>query len=145
LQATFRVDAGLLTFESARRWPPRAAPGHSPEQTVGLHRYRPLKIDAARRATEIRQRGRDRIGPGLKEGLDMSEHHAPLPLTSKVVAVTLGLGAGSLLLLGVFALILVAQWRAERFGLWLYWSVLLSTSTAGTVMSDFMDRALGLG
>ncbi len=75
----------------------------------------------------------------------MSEHHAPLPLTSKVVAVTLGLGAGSLLLLGVFALILVAQWRAERFGLWLYWSVLLSTSTAGTVMSDFMDRALGLG
>ncbi len=27
----------------------------------------------------------------------------------------------------------------------LYWIVILSTSTAGTAMSDFMDRALGLG
>ncbi len=57
----------------------------------------------------------------------------------------LGYGAGSLLLLGIFALALVAQLRAERFGLWLYWSVMLSTSTAGTAMSDFMDRTLGLG
>ncbi|RMR35873.1 hypothetical protein ALP87_05185 [Pseudomonas syringae pv. coriandricola] len=27
----------------------------------------------------------------------------------------------------------------------LYWLVILSTSTAGTTMSDFMDRTLGLG
>jgi uncharacterized membrane-anchored protein len=27
----------------------------------------------------------------------------------------------------------------------LYWIVILSTSTAGTTMSDFMDRTLGLG
>jgi uncharacterized membrane-anchored protein len=27
----------------------------------------------------------------------------------------------------------------------LYWSVILSTSTAGTTMSDYMDRTLGLG
>ena len=27
----------------------------------------------------------------------------------------------------------------------LYWSVILATSTAGTNMSDYMDRTLGLG
>lgn len=27
----------------------------------------------------------------------------------------------------------------------LYWVVILSASTAGTTMSDFMDRTLGLG
>ncbi|SEM36338.1 Uncharacterized membrane-anchored protein [Pseudoxanthomonas sp. GM95] len=57
----------------------------------------------------------------------------------------LGYGAGSLLLLGIFAATLVAQLRVERFHRWLYWSVILSTSTAGTAMSDFMDRTLGLG
>jgi uncharacterized membrane-anchored protein len=57
----------------------------------------------------------------------------------------LGYGAGSLLLLAIFAVTLVAQLRAKRFHRWLYWSVILSTSTAGTAMSDFMDRTLGLG
>jgi uncharacterized membrane-anchored protein len=28
---------------------------------------------------------------------------------------------------------------------WLFWTVILTTSTAGTTMSDFMDRTLGLG
>jgi uncharacterized membrane-anchored protein len=35
--------------------------------------------------------------------------------------------------------------RARRFRPWLYWWVILSTSTAGTTISNDMDRGLGLG
>lgn len=77
----------------------------------------------------------------------------------KVCATTLGETAGDLLsmtlnvgyalstilLLGVFAASLAAQLKAKSFHPLLYWAVILSTSTAGTTMSDFMDRSLGLG
>ncbi|MCC4597546.1 hypothetical protein NRY95_03310 [Xanthomonas campestris pv. phormiicola] len=77
----------------------------------------------------------------------------------KICATTLGETAGDLLsmtwevgyalssavLLGVFALSLWTQLRARRFRPWLYWWVILTTSTAGTTVSDYMDRSLGLG
>jgi uncharacterized membrane-anchored protein len=37
------------------------------------------------------------------------------------------------------------QLYATKYKPLLYWSVILATSTAGTTMSDFMDRTLGLG
>src|SRR5689334_13011957 len=77
----------------------------------------------------------------------------------KICATTLGETAGDLLsmtldvgyawssviLLSVFVVTLVAQLASEAFHPWLYWAVILSTSTAGTTISDFMDRTLGLG
>ncbi|MEO6750447.1 MAG: hypothetical protein ABIP85_01590 [Chthoniobacteraceae bacterium] len=77
----------------------------------------------------------------------------------KICATTLGETAGDLLsmtlkvgyaistliLFGVFAVSLVSQLRSKKFHPWLYWTVILSTSTAGTTMSDYMDRTLGLG
>ncbi len=77
----------------------------------------------------------------------------------KICATTLGETAGDLLsmtlkvgyavstiiLITVFAGTLVGQLRARKYIPFLYWSVILSTSTAGTTMSDFMDRTLGLG
>jgi uncharacterized membrane-anchored protein len=77
----------------------------------------------------------------------------------KISATTLGETAGdlfsmtlnvgytisSLVLLGAFFVLLVVQLRVERFIPFLYWGVILATSTAGTTMSDFMDRTLGLG
>src|SRR5262245_24288848 len=77
----------------------------------------------------------------------------------KICATTLGETAGDLLsmtlavgyagssvvLLGLFLVSLAAQLRSSRFHAALYWTVILSTSTAGTTMSDFMDRTLGLG
>lgn len=56
-----------------------------------------------------------------------------------------GYAASSLILLSVFAVTLAAQLAASRFHPLLYWSVILSTSTAGTTMSDFLDRSAGLG
>jgi uncharacterized membrane-anchored protein len=77
----------------------------------------------------------------------------------KIAATTLGETAGDLLaqtmkvgyiisstiLISLFFISLVAQLKAKKFHPVLYWTVILSTSTAGTTMSDFMNRTAGLG
>lgn len=40
---------------------------------------------------------------------------------------------------------LITQLKSKRYNPALYWIVMLSTSTAGTTMSDFMDRTPGAG
>ena len=64
-----------------------------------------------------------------------------------LVSMTLGVGyaLSSALLLGLFGLSLASQLRAREFHPALYWTVILTTSTAGTTMSDFLDRTVGLG
>jgi uncharacterized membrane-anchored protein len=61
------------------------------------------------------------------------------------MTMSVGYAISSLVLVGCFLLSLVAQMRSRRFHPVLYWTVILTTSTAGTTMSDFMDRTLGLG
>jgi uncharacterized membrane-anchored protein len=61
------------------------------------------------------------------------------------MTLNIGYGISSLLLLGFFLVTLFAQLRAKTYHPYLYWAVILSTSTAGTTISDFMDRSLGLG
>lgn len=56
-----------------------------------------------------------------------------------------GYAVSSMILLSAFVATLVMQLRAETFHPALYWAVILTTSTAGTTMSDYMDRSLGLG
>jgi uncharacterized membrane-anchored protein len=56
-----------------------------------------------------------------------------------------GYAVSSLILLGLFLLLLLGQLAARRYVPALYWAVILATSTAGTTMSDYMDRTLGLG
>ncbi|MEW2086695.1 hypothetical protein [Streptomyces sp. NPDC005283] len=72
----------------------------------------------------------------------------------KIAATTLGETAGDLfsqtLQLGyflttiglflVFVVTLVVQLRSKRYNPFFYWTVILSTSMAGTTMSDFMNR-----
>jgi uncharacterized membrane-anchored protein len=64
-----------------------------------------------------------------------------------LVSMTLKVGyaVSSLILLAVFVVTLVLQMRSRQFHPLLYWAVILATSTAGTTISDFMDRTLGLG
>lgn len=64
-----------------------------------------------------------------------------------LLSMTLGVGyaLSSLLLVGLFLISLVAQLMSRRFHATLFWLVILTTSTAGTTMSDYMDRTLGLG
>jgi uncharacterized membrane-anchored protein len=61
------------------------------------------------------------------------------------MTLNVGYAASSLILLSVFAVTLAAQLLSRRYNPFLYWTVILSTSTAGTTMSDYMDRTLGLG
>ena len=56
-----------------------------------------------------------------------------------------GYGLSSLVLLGFFAITFLMQLFAKKYNPILYWLVIISTSTAGTTISDFMDRSLGLG
>jgi len=56
-----------------------------------------------------------------------------------------GYGFSTVILLGLFLVSVIAQLMASKFNSVLYWTVILTTSTAGTTMSDFMDRTLGLG
>lgn len=61
------------------------------------------------------------------------------------ITLKVGYAVSSVILLGFFIITLLTQLRAKKFHAYLYWMVILSTSTAGTTMSDYMDRSLGLG
>ena len=61
------------------------------------------------------------------------------------ITMHVGYALSSLILIGLFLLILVFQLGARRFHPPIYWAVILTTSTAGTTISDFMDRTLALG
>lgn len=62
-----------------------------------------------------------------------------------LIAQTLGLGyaAASILFVGIFLASLLAQLRAHQFHPALYWTVIAATSTAGTTMSDLINRGPG--
>jgi len=57
----------------------------------------------------------------------------------------LGYAASSLVLLTAFVISLAGQLAVPRYIPALYWFVILTTSTAGTTISDFLDRSVGLG
>ena len=57
----------------------------------------------------------------------------------------LGYGVSSLILISCFLVAVVTQLCLRKFNPVLFWTVILATSTAGTTMSDYMDRTLELG
>ena len=57
----------------------------------------------------------------------------------------LGYAVSSLIFIGFFLVTVTGQLSVKRYIPVIYWCVIVSTSTAGTTMSDFMDRTLGLG
>src|SRR5208282_5424068 len=61
------------------------------------------------------------------------------------MTLNVGYAASSIILVSVFLVTLAGQLAAKKFHPILYWTVILSTSTAGTTMSDYMDRSLELG
>ena len=77
----------------------------------------------------------------------------------KVIATTLGETGGdavsmtlnwgyalsSVLFIAVFVVAVAAQIAARRFHPFLYWGVIIATTTAGTTMADFATRSLGIG
>jgi uncharacterized membrane-anchored protein len=94
----------------------------------------------------------------------MNEKHALTEVTLyfwiiKVLATTLGetggdavtmsmnLGylVGTCIFAALFAIAVTAQVRATRFHPFLFWAVIVATTTAGTTLADLVDRSLGVG
>jgi uncharacterized membrane-anchored protein len=77
----------------------------------------------------------------------------------KIIATTLGETGGdavsmtlnwgyalsSAMFIGIFAAAVAAQVAAKKYHPFLYWAVIIATTTAGTTMADFADRSLGIG
>jgi len=109
----------------------------------------------------------------LHARMPIQSHSAPFPRTgaSKVPAVTvvfwiikiaattlgetagdavsmtmnLGYAVGTLIFFIFFLVMVAAQVRAKAFHPFLYWAVIVGTTTVGTTMADFADRSMGIG
>src|SRR5450432_854867 len=56
-----------------------------------------------------------------------------------------GYAISSALFIGVFVIAVAAQIASKSFHPFLYWAVIIATTTAGTTMADLADRSLGIG
>jgi uncharacterized membrane-anchored protein len=77
----------------------------------------------------------------------------------KIIATTLGETGGdalsmtmnfgyllsTIIFIGIFLVAVIVQIKAKTFHKFLYWTVVVATTTAGTTMADFCDRSLGIG
>jgi uncharacterized membrane-anchored protein len=61
------------------------------------------------------------------------------------MTLNIGYAVSSLILISVFLISVIVQIKSPGFNPFIYWTVILTTSTAGTTMSDFMDRTVKLG
>jgi uncharacterized membrane-anchored protein len=63
------------------------------------------------------------------------------------LSMTMNVGylASTLIFFALFVVALSAQLASKKHHPFLYWTVIIATSTAGTTMSDYMDRTLELG
>jgi uncharacterized membrane-anchored protein len=57
----------------------------------------------------------------------------------------LGYALSSAIFLALFLVTVTVQLSSRSFHSFLYWSVIVATTTAGTTMADFADRSLGIG
>ena len=57
----------------------------------------------------------------------------------------LGYALASIIFIGIFLVAVFAQIAVKKFHPFLYWAVIVATTTAGTTMADFADRSLGVG
>lgn len=57
----------------------------------------------------------------------------------------LGYLVGTMIFAVIFAVAVSTQMTAKRFHPFLYWSVIVATTTVGTTLADFVDRSLGIG
>jgi uncharacterized membrane-anchored protein len=61
------------------------------------------------------------------------------------MSMNIGYAVSSIIFIGIFVVAVIAQVAAKAFHPFLYWTVIIATTTAGTTMADFADRSLGIG
>lgn len=57
----------------------------------------------------------------------------------------LGYAVSTVIFFAFFVVVAIWQVRAKTFNRFLYWAVIVATTTVGTTMADFADRSLGIG
>jgi uncharacterized membrane-anchored protein len=61
------------------------------------------------------------------------------------MSMNLGYLAGTAIFAALFIFAVRAQISAKRMHVLLYWAVIVTTTTVGTTLADFLDRSLGIG
>ncbi len=61
------------------------------------------------------------------------------------MTLNLGYAVSTAIFFGIFVVTLLAQVMSRSYHPLMYWAVIISTTTAGTTMSDYLDRTAGLG
>lgn len=61
------------------------------------------------------------------------------------MSMNLGYLAGTAIFAALFILGVRAQISARRLHIFLYWAVIVATTTVGTTLADFLDRSVGIG
>lgn len=61
------------------------------------------------------------------------------------MSMDLGYAISSVIFFGFFLATVAAQVSARSFHPYLYWAVIVATTTVGTTMADYADRSLGIG
>jgi uncharacterized membrane-anchored protein len=61
------------------------------------------------------------------------------------MTLNLGYAVSTAIFFGIFLVTLVAQVTSRAYHPLMYWAVIISTTTAGTTMSDYLDRTAGFG
>ncbi|WGD50168.1 hypothetical protein QA641_31795 [Bradyrhizobium sp. CB1650] len=61
------------------------------------------------------------------------------------MSMNLGYAVSSAIFIGIFLIAVAAQISVRKFHPFLYWFVVIATTTAGTTMADLADRSLGIG
>jgi uncharacterized membrane-anchored protein len=61
------------------------------------------------------------------------------------MSLNLGYAVSTLIFLGFFLVTVTAQVAAKKYHAFIYWAVVVATTTVGTTLSDFLDRTAGLG
>ncbi len=61
------------------------------------------------------------------------------------MSMQLGYLTGTLIFAALFLVAVGAQIAAKKFHPWLFWTVIVATTTVGTTMADLFDRSLGIG
>src|SRR6202043_2295861 len=61
------------------------------------------------------------------------------------MTLNLGYAISTVVFFGIFLVTLIAQVTSRSYHPLMYWAVIISTTTAGTTMSDYLDRTAGLG
>ncbi len=61
------------------------------------------------------------------------------------MSMNLGYAVGTVIFATLFVVAVAAQIRARRYHPFLFWAVVVATTTAGTTLADLLDRSLGIG